>query len=267
MSRKKKYVLAAVPVCIMAFSFAACGADTEEATVKAATAAASETSTAMTMTEKDTNAKIQALEKYKLAAENKDAEEETPYQRYWNGDWYGWGGFTNGTSLYAETDGIFFDCMARVSIDAGGEGNLILWNEKTKPLWPLAHVDVFVSGSGPDMGKLKSVSGWYMDNDLGVDDWIIAPDNIGYENIIRIEGTYVNPEDASSTYDYQFILRPWGLDWSDVEADYPDGLPFYYETWYLPAIGAGIPMPDVIGGGSFLAPGEVPNKGMEGQEG
>ena len=121
MSRKKKYVLAAVPVCIIAFSFAACGADTEEATVKAATAAASETSTAMTMTEKDTNAKIQALEKYKLAAENKDAEEETPYQRYWNGDWYGWGGFTNGTSLYAETDGIFFDCMARVSIDAGGE--------------------------------------------------------------------------------------------------------------------------------------------------
>ena len=52
-----------------------------------------------------------------------------------------------------------------------------------------------------------------------------------------------------------------------TEADYPDGLPFYYETWYLPAIGAGIPMPDVIGGGSFLAPGEVPDKGMEGQEG
>lgn len=95
--------------------------------------------------------------------------------------------------------------------------------------------------------------------DPGAADWFIAPDDMGYEDMIYIQGTYVDPADSTSTYDYQFILRPWGTDWSDFAADYPDGLPYYYEDWYLPATRAGISMPDAIGGGSFSAPVEVPD--------
>ncbi|HCW24196.1 MAG TPA: hypothetical protein DGX96_11445 [Lachnospiraceae bacterium] len=142
---------------------------------------------------------------------------------------------------------------------------MILWDEMTDLSWPLAEAEVEIPESGFDPGRLRSVSGRYLDTDLGSGDWVIAPDDLGYKGLICILGTYEDPEYAGSTYAYKFILRPWGTDWSDVAEEYPDSLPYYYETWYLPAIEAGIPMPDVIGGGDFSAPGEVPDEEMEGQ--
>lgn len=155
--------------------------------------------------------------------------------------------------------------MARIAIDENGEGTLILWNKVTDPEWPLAEASVSDSDSGSDIRRLQSLSGRFSDMDLGAADWFIAPDDMGYEDMIYIQGTYVDPADSSSTYGDQFILRPWGTDWSDFAADYPDGLPYCYKDWYLPATRAGISTPDAIGGGSFSAPGEVPDEEMEGQ--
>ena len=112
------------------------------------------------------------------------------------------------------------------------------------------------------------MSGWFSDGDVEDADWLVDPDGLGYENLICIEGSYKDPEDFFSGYDYTIYLRPWGLDWGDIEEEQSDGLPDYYYDWYLPAIEAGSSMPDVIGGDyGGLAPGEVPDSQMEGQGG
>ena len=116
-------------------------------------------------------------------------------------------------------------------------------------------------------GRLKSEDGWFSDGDVGNADWLVDPDGLGYENLICIEGSYKDPDDFFSGYDYTIYLRPWGLDWADIEADQPDGLPDHYD-WYLSAIQTGAEMPEVIGGDyGGLAPGEIPDSQMEPQGG
>lgn len=198
----------------------------------------------------------------------KNTEEQTPFQEYWNGDWYGWTSYSNGTNDYSSLDGFYMDCMARIEIDEKGDGGLILWDEATSVDNPRAGVYVSVSDGGFPQGRLKSVEGLFSDGDVGNADWLVDPDGLGYENLICIEGSYKDPDDFFSGYDYKIYLRPWGLDWADIEADQPDNLPTYYYDWYLPAIESGASMPDVIGGDyGSPAPGEMPDNQMEGQGG
>ena len=198
----------------------------------------------------------------------KNTEEQTPFQEYWNGDWYGWTSYSNGTNDYSSLDGFYMDCMARIEIDENGDGGLILWDEATSVDNPRAGVYVSVSDGGFPQGRLKSVEGLFSDGDVGNADWLVDPDGLGYENLICIEGSYKDPDDFFSGYDYKIYLRPWGQDWADIEADQPDNLPTYYYDWYLPATTAGAAMPDVIGGDyGSPAPGEVPDNQMEGQSG
>ena len=199
---------------------------------------------------------------------SKKAEEQTPFQEYWNGDWYGFTSYSNGTNDYESLDGFYWDCMARIEIDENGEGGLILWDEATSVDDPRAGVYVSVSDGGFAQGRLKSVEGLFSGGDVGDADWLVDPDGLGYENLICIEGSYKDPDDFFSGYDYKIYLRPWGMDWTDIEEDQPDNLPAHYYDWYLPAIEAGSGMPDVIGGDyGGLAPGEVPDSQMEPQGG
>lgn len=194
--------------------------------------------------------------------------ELTAYQQYWNGDWYGWISYSNGTNDYSSLDGFYLDCMARIEIDENGEGALILWDEATSVDNPRAGVTVCISDGGFEQGRLKSEDGWFSDGDIGNADWLVDPDSLGYENLICIEGSYKDPEDFFSGYDYTIYLRPWGLDWADIEEDQPSGLPEHYYDWYLPNIQTGAEMPEVIGGDyGNLVPGEVPDDQMEGQGG
>ncbi len=198
--------------------------------------------------------------------ENAGSEDQTAYQAYWSGDWYGWTSYSNGTNDYSSLDGFYLDCMARIEVDENGEGTVLLWDEATSVDEPRAYVSIQISDGGFEQGRLKSVNGWFSDGDVGDADWLVDPDGLGYENLICIEGSYEDPEDFFSGYDYTIYLRPWGLDWADVEEEQSDGLPTYYYDWYLPAVQASAAMPDVIGGDyGGLAPGEVPDDQMEGQ--
>ena len=212
--------------------------------------------------------KSDAEKQEKEAVNLENTEEQTPFQEYWNGDWYGWTSYSNGTNDYSSLDGFYMDCMARIEIDEKGDGGLILWDEATSVDNPRAGVYVSVSDGGFPQGRLKSVEGLFSDGDVGNADWLVDPDGLGYENLICIEGSYKDPDDFFSGYDYKIYLRPWGLDWADIEADQPDNLPTYYYDWYLPAIESGASMPDVIGGDyGSPAPGEMPDNQMEGQGG
>lgn len=210
--------------------------------------------------------KSDAEKQEKEAVNLENTEEQTPFQEYWNGDWYGWTSYSNGTNDYSSLDGFYMDCMARIEIDEKGDGGLILWDEATSVDNPRAGVYVSVSDGGFPQGRLKSVEGLFSDGDVGNADWLVDPDGLGYENLICIEGSYKDPDDFFSGYDYKIYLRPWGQDWADIEADQPDNLPTYYYDWYLPATEAGAAMPDVIGGDyGSLAPGEMLDSQMEGQ--
>ena len=226
-----------------------------------------EESTGESMTFKKTDP-ADASSGLKQVGEDGSGAELTAHQQYWSGDWYGWIAYSNGTNNYASLDGFYMDCMARIEVDENGEGTVLLWDEATSVGDPRANVSIQISDGGFEQGRLKSVSGWFSDGDVGNADWLVDPDGLGYENLICIEGSYKDPDDFFSGYDYTIYLRPWGLDWADVEADQPDGLPDHYYGWYLPAIQAGAGMPDVIGGDyGGLAPGEVPDDQMEPQGG
>ena len=57
----------------------------------------------------------------------------------------------------------------------------------------------------------------------------------------------MDPENEENSAYIYFVLRPWGMEWEDVRnADtdgmlYADMMPQYYESWYLPQIGASTP--------------------------
>ena len=198
--------------------------------------------------------------------ETTEPENQTAFQEYWNGDWFGWMVCSNGTNESADWDGLYWDCMAKIEIDENGEGGMIIWDETTSVDDPMIGVMISVSDGGFPQGRLKSEEGWFWDCEIGNADWLVDPDGLGYEHLILIEGTYTDPEDSFSHFDYHIYLRPWGLDWADIEEEQPDGLPTYYYDWYLPAIQAGAAMPDVIGGDyGGTASGEVPDNQTEGQ--
>ena len=61
--------------------------------------------------------KSDAEKQEKEAVNLENTEEQTPFQEYWNGDWYGWTSYSNGTNDYSSLDGFYMDCMARIEID------------------------------------------------------------------------------------------------------------------------------------------------------
>lgn len=189
-----------------------------------------EESTGESMTFKKTDS-ADASSGLKQVGEDGSGAELTAHQQYWSGDWYGWIAYSNGTNNYASLDGFYMDCMARIEVDENGEGTVLLWDEATSVGDPRANVSIQISDGGFEQGRLKSVSGLFSDGDVGNADWLVDPDGLGYENLICIEGSYKDPDDFFSGYDYTIYLRPWGLDWADIETDQPDGLPDHYD-WY-----------------------------------
>ena len=61
--------------------------------------------------------------------------------------------------------------------------------------------------------------------------------------MIYIDGWYEGEEGG---YKYEVYLRPWGVLWDDVKADYPENLPYYYD-WYVSLAEQGMSAPDEIG--------------------
>ena len=81
-------------------------------------------------------------------------------------------------------------------------------------------------------------------------DWIIDPALAGrfegYDNVICIDGSYT-ADDGTSGLTYYIYLRPWGQLWDDIAQEFPDDIPYYYESWYLPLVQAGQSAPERIG--------------------
>ena len=163
---------------------------------------------------------------------------------WWNGDWYGWWKMTGCSGDYEEMEGAWWDICGTIDIGSDMTGIVRLWDEDYSRDSLMAKVNVSLSTSGTgEHGTLMSEDGQFTDVYLEHADWIIDPGLVDFENLIRIDGYYENGDDE---FYYEIYLRPWGIEWDDVDAD---SLPSRYEDWYLPLIRAGKPMPDAIGEG------------------
>ena len=163
---------------------------------------------------------------------------------WWNGDWYGWWKMTSCAGDYEEMEGAWWDICGTIDIGSDMTGIVRLWDEDYSRDSLMAKVNVSLSTSGTgEHGTLMSEDGQFTDIYLEHADWIVDSGLMDFEDLIRIDGYYENGDDE---FYYEIYLRPWGIEWDDVDAD---SLPSRYEDWYLPLIRAGKPMPDAIGAG------------------
>ena len=163
---------------------------------------------------------------------------------WWNGDWYGWWKMTGCSGDYEKMEGAWWDICGTIDIGSDMTGIVRLWDEDYSRDSLMAKVNVSLSTSGTgEHGTLMSEDGQFTDVYLEHADWIVDPGLVDFEDLIRIDGYYENGDDE---FYYEIYLRPWGIEWDDVDAD---SLPSRYEDWYLPLIRAGKPMPDAIGEG------------------
>ncbi len=178
---------------------------------------------------------------------------------WWNGDWYGWWVVADGTGAYEEWIGGFWDSVATITLNDDGTGTIIMWDEDGGEDSLIISVEVEMSEGFSDYGCLVSVSGNFLDSRVGYYDWMIDSDGDSvsmFDNMICITGTYQDPNNKD-TFDYEVYLRPWGMEWDDVEAGhadapYDDMMPGGYYTWYLPLIQKGEDAPTSFEAGEKL---------------
>ncbi len=163
--------------------------------------------------------------------------------RYWSGNWYGWWLLTNGTGAYADLgdgEGVaMWDACAIIEAYEDTTGYMEVWDSDDTII---AMLDLnFANPDDSDYGVMCCGGGQFLGQEVEKDAWYVNPDELSYDNIFDFRGQV---EDEYGSYSYRVLLRPWGVEWDDLdEAYYPDS---YYD-WYLPLIESGRDMPDTIG--------------------
>ena len=199
-------------------------------------------------------------EETKPAETEPEVEDETKAIRdYWEGEWYGWWIVYTGEGYFADLEDTGWDCYARIEVYDDNTGYLVMWDSDGSADDPLAECEFNVESGISDAGVLVSDSGYFIDADLSYADWYVDPASSVvdmFDDMIAIYGTYEDPEDSESYCDYYIILRPWGMDWEDIdgadtsETIYDDMMPFEYYNWYMPLLEMGVAtMPDSFDAG------------------
>ncbi len=151
-------------------------------------------------------------------------------------DWYGWWKMDRCSGDWSKMYGYFWDCCAEIDRDGEGGLRLILWDEDLPKETRLAEAVL-----AEDEGELRCLSGSFLDRELAKSDWTLMESGDECGTLVSIEGQYKAV--GKGGFHYVIYLRPWGDRWPGGE----DERPWYYESWYLPLLDAGQPMPAEIG--------------------
>ena len=155
----------------------------------------------------------------------------------WAGDYYGY--WLVDTVWETQQDwlveGAYWDCCATVEVNEDGTGTLTIWDEDFTKDNPLAELGITVSETG-GVARFCGEEGTFMGEPLEHADWLWYTDATDYGNMFVIDGQF---EDSEDDFWYVIHLRPWGTDWSDVEAN-DEIIPYYYYDWYLPMVDDGV---------------------------
>lgn len=184
----------------------------------------------------------------KAPTKQKNDAPQTEIGQYWSGDWYGWWQIEAATGYWEDTEANWYDCCARITMDSDSAGYIEIWDEDGSANVTMAECAVSFGAGTTSAGAMMSEDGFFWDTDLLHADWIVDPGASrvsDFDHIICINGHYDDPVNEGG-FDYYIYLRPWGMDWADLEAVDENNLPSSYE-WYMAAIDAGQPMPDTIG--------------------
>ena len=144
-------------------------------------------------------------------AASAETEDETdPLLAWRNGNWYGWWFMYGCKGKFADLEGEYWDCEARIEISSDYTGTMEMWDDdmpRTTGGIGSVHVSLSDNGVG-EHGTLMSEGGWFMEKNLAHADWIIDPALSGFENMLVITGDY--DDDNGNVYYYKLMLRPWG---------------------------------------------------------
>ena len=174
---------------------------------------------------------------------------------WWDGDFYGWWVVKQPEEDWQNGQFNFWDVCATIDVNDDGTGYIELWDTDCEPDKVFAQVDVYFGSGTTDYGAMMSEDGYLYNQHIGHADWIIdmgVSNSSGLDQMMCIDGTYVDPEDSSTTFDYLIFLRPWGMSWDDVavapseDLFFDDMMPAHYDDWYLPRMDD--PMPDYFEG-------------------
>ena len=165
-------------------------------------------------------------------------EEITAIRERYGTGWYGW-------MWVSEADGRFAD-YANSSVDVCGR-----FAFDDAALSPVAFVSVYQAENPSTVcaaftAQISSDEDWslagaqVLGEDAQPGDTMQHEFINDYPDLLAISGKFQR-DDGSFTY--QISLRPWGARWDDVASSMPENLPQLYESWYLPMIDAGTPMP------------------------
>ncbi|WP_130838142.1 DUF5067 domain-containing protein [Lachnoclostridium sp. Marseille-P6806] len=190
-----------------------------------------------------------------LDTDSDDTESEAPSGgdtavSFWRGDWYGWWIIRDAEDAWEDASGSWWDAFARIDVGPDGSGALVLWDENHTKASPLAMLTLNVTEGFSENGAIAGGSGYFIDAPINPEEWTVDAAECYFskwDHIIDIEGHYDDPA-GDGSFDYEIVLRPWGMRWDDVMEDEPNNLPYYYEDWYLPLIEDGGEMPEVFDG-------------------
>ena len=171
----------------------------------------------------------------------------------WQGDYYGWWQVTESWGGWESYAGSRYDACATIWLEEDNTGYFELWDSQCGPDQLVAALDLQVDQGLTDQGSLTFGPGQLMDLPLPEGVWTFDPGMerfAGLQDVLILKGTVT---DGADGFSYLILLRPWGLDWKDMDSfpsqDLPiaDRLPSNYRDWYLPLLRRGEPMPETLG--------------------
>lgn len=176
-------------------------------------------------------------------------ESKTNFKEHWEGSYYGFWIFDRETvsGAFEELEDNWYDCCAVIKFDTNNTADFIIWEEDMPYSDPMAEVKLkFEDNPENEAGTAVSVEGYFFDAKIEAGQWNL---NLEPENNIK-QLLFIDhyEDEADLVIDYQVLLRPWGVRWTDYEEQYPEELPYYYNDWYLPLLENGVKeAPEVIG--------------------
>ena len=194
--------------------------------------------------------------------EEPEEPEELSVADWWSGKWYGWFVFSNASDYYSDRIGDYGDCLSEITVYDDGTGYVeMTWLDGEV----FATADVTFGTGTTDYGCMMSESGTILNLSIKHADWIVDPGASmvsDFDHMIHIDSTMYDED--GDWIDYDFFLRPWGMDWEDVRvADtsnllYDNMMPLEYDSWYLPQIGGtAVPISAGDGYSGFDGPTDI----------
>ena len=149
--------------------------------------------------------------------------------------YYGWWDIGDAGGLWQKYKGMSFDCCAVIEFEDRENGELILWDEDSSYMSPLARIKLILG----ENDSLTVDRGVFIDCEVSSSNLRINTES-EFDDLMIAELAY---SDDDGNFNSVIYLRPWGTVWDDIRQSAPELMPYFYDEWYIPLVEAGSQMP------------------------